>query len=422
VATFTFNSTGGTNQPGGGTGTQGADPAPEVVGTETVEVVTTVDDSGKAVSTVTMDDVRDAIDNAVAAVVEAREAGGTNIVAEIVIVAEVAAAPDTTISVSEINIPAAVIAAIADAGDIILTIESEVSTITLDVDTLAGLASGAAPDAVLKITAEIVEKETVLNERQLAVVGDNPVIELTLMIGSTVIREFDGTVTITKPYTPPESLEAADYDLLTVYFIDDDGNISEMRGMGFNVTAGTITFMTNHFSMFFVSEWISPFRDVARGDWFLRSVRFAFSNGLMVGTAEDVFAPSRNLTRAMVITILARQSGVDTTGGETWYSKAMAWGVENGITDGTNPSRDITREQFATILHRYASLGGQNVSNTGNLARFSDAEAVSDWAQEAMLWANARGLITGRTETTLAPRGNATRAEAATILMRFLST
>jgi len=168
-------------------------------------------------------------------------------------------------------------------------------------------------------------------------------------------------------------------------------------------------------------NWENLFDDVSESDWFYDAIRFVNTLGLMSGTAGDTFAPDLNLSRAMLITILARMAGVDTTVGETWYSEAVAWGVENGITDGTNLSDYITREQLVTMLFRFAELLGLDTSERADISRFDDADDVSDWARDAMAWAIAAALIQGRTETTIVPGGTASRAEAATILTRFIN-
>lgn len=168
------------------------------------------------------------------------------------------------------------------------------------------------------------------------------------------------------------------------------------------------------------AAWINPFTDVNESDWFFNAVRFVNVNGLMQGTSADRFSPGINLSRAMVVTILARQYGADITGGATWYSGAMEWGVSVGLTDGTNPNADITREQVATMLYRYAGIIGQSTDNSGNLMEFHDMFDISNWSMDAMRWASYNGIITGRTATTLVPGGTATRAEAATILQRFV--
>ena len=167
--------------------------------------------------------------------------------------------------------------------------------------------------------------------------------------------------------------------------------------------------------------WNNPFSDVKESDWFYDAIRYAYENGLMNGTGAG-FEPNAALTRAMVVTILARAAGVDTSQGESWYSEAVSWGVANGITNGEYINENITREQLVTMLFRFASLLGIDTSERAELSQYDDMGSVSDWALDAMAWAVAIGLIRGRTETTLAPGGTATRAEAATILQRFLQS
>jgi hypothetical protein len=165
--------------------------------------------------------------------------------------------------------------------------------------------------------------------------------------------------------------------------------------------------------------WANPFTDVKDNDWFYGDVAYAHSNKLIAGTGENTFSPKIELTRAMLVTILAREAGTPTGGGENWYSAAVEWGVANGITDGTNMTGNVTREQVAAILYRYAKLKGRDVSKTAGLADYADAAEISEWAAGAMSWANAAGILTGRTAMDLAPDGTTTRAEAAAFLRRF---
>jgi hypothetical protein len=159
----------------------------------------------------------------------------------------------------------------------------------------------------------------------------------------------------------------------------------------------------------------------------------------MNGISDTLFSPNANLTRAMLVTILYRYDhpGASTTppmeGNKTfsdveaggWYTDAVIWASANGIVTGYGdgkfgPNDNITLEQFAAILYRYAQKKGFDASKTTDLSAYTDTGQISAYALEAMKWANATDLITGRTQTTLAPLGTATRAEAATLLMRFI--
>ena len=161
-----------------------------------------------------------------------------------------------------------------------------------------------------------------------------------------------------------------------------------------------------------------PFTDVSANNWFYDGVKYVYENGLMNGTSSSAFSPNANTTRGMIVTILARVEGVNTNG-TPWYVAGQKWAMDNGISDGTNMPGVITREQLATILYRYAKQKGYDVSKSAALTAFSDADKVSGYAAEAMQWAVAEGLLQG-SNGKLDPQGSATRAQVATILMRFM--
>ena len=156
------------------------------------------------------------------------------------------------------------------------------------------------------------------------------------------------------------------------------------------------------------------FSDVAKSDWFADAVAYVTDKGLMNGTGSDTFSPNASTTRGMLMTVLARYAGEDTTGGSPWYQKGMNWAKAKGVSDGTNPEVNITREQLVTMLYRYAGSPKAN----GSLDSFSDAASVSSYAVNAMQWAVANGIVNG-SNGKLNPQNNATRAEVAAILMRF---
>lgn len=162
----------------------------------------------------------------------------------------------------------------------------------------------------------------------------------------------------------------------------------------------------------------SSFTDVPAGSWYEEAVNYVHEKSLMNGTATGTFSPNANTTRGMIVTILARVEGVNTNG-TPWYAAGQKWAMDNGISDGTNMPGVITREQLATILYRYAKQKGYDVSKSAALTAFSDADKVSGYAAEAMQWAVAEGLLQG-SNGELDPQGSATRAQVATILMRFM--
>ena len=176
-----------------------------------------------------------------------------------------------------------------------------------------------------------------------------------------------------------------------------------------------------------------PFKDVKTADWFYNDVKYVYEKGMMAGTAADVFAPNATTTRAMIVTILYRLEGspavtgtsafVDVPAGQ-WYTDAVNWAAANQIVKGTSattfaPNASITREQMAAILYRYAQYKGYDVTKKADLSGYSDNSQVSAYAKDALAWANAAKLINGVANTTLAPQGNATRAQVSAILHRF---
>uniref|UniRef100_UPI003AB77B1C S-layer homology domain-containing protein n=1 Tax=Anaerotignum lactatifermentans TaxID=160404 RepID=UPI003AB77B1C len=181
------------------------------------------------------------------------------------------------------------------------------------------------------------------------------------------------------------------------------------------------------------TETIS-FKDVKENDWFYEAVSYAVENGLMSGMSEDIFAPNTPLTREMLAVVLYNVEGQPESAGvnpftdvkaDIWYTDAILWANENGIVAGYDNGAYgvgdlITREQFATILYRYAQFKGYDTTQGGMAVReFSDYENISDYARPAMAWAVNAGIMGGMDDGTLMPQGKATRAEAATMLMNF---
>ena len=162
------------------------------------------------------------------------------------------------------------------------------------------------------------------------------------------------------------------------------------------------------------------FDDVVKGAWYENSVDYVVDNGLMNGTDATHFEPDSTTTRAMLMTVIARYAGEDTTGSNPWYQKGMEWAKANGVSDGTAPNANITREQLVTMLYRYAKASSKDVSvgEDTNILSYADATTVSEYAIPAMQWACGAGIING-SNGKLNPQNNATRAEVAAILMRF---
>ncbi len=197
------------------------------------------------------------------------------------------------------------------------------------------------------------------------------------------------------------------------------------------------TFATDHLSYYVVGYDNSiNFIDVKESDWFYKHVEYVVRKGLFSGTSEDTFSPNTPMTRAMLVTVLHRLEGkpvsakatnfVDLTDGE-FYIDAVNWSLEKGIVDGVTktefkPKSNITREQLALMLYRYASSKNMVSDVTGSIEAFVDKDKVSNWAKEAVKWAVGKGIITGKLDNKLDPTGSATRAEVATMLQRYIES
>lgn len=164
------------------------------------------------------------------------------------------------------------------------------------------------------------------------------------------------------------------------------------------------------------------FTDVPEAHWAHDAIEYVVDEGLFAGTSSTTFNPEGTMTRAMLWVVLARMDDVNTnaSSGEAWYQPGLDWAVKNGISDGTNPNNNITREQFAAMLYRYAENAGEDITaDTAELNKFIDTINISTYALEPLAWAVENGIVSGTSSDTISPSGNATRAQVATMLMRY---
>ena len=258
----------------------------------------------------------------------------------------------------------------------------------------------------------------------------------------TVEQPDHGTVTV----TPNRATQGT---TVTITATPDQGyqvnavTVTDRFGDAVRVTEnsdGTYTFTMPNGQVTITATFVEteapvgePFLDVNEGDWFYDAVAYAYENGLMDGVGGNRFAPNSATTRAQLVTILYRMEGQPVVSGDlpftdveagTWYTNAVVWAAQNGIVNGVGddtfaPGNDLTREQLVTILYRYAESKGYDVSASADLAGYPDGEEIQAYAREAMAWAVAENIIQGMEDDTLKPAGNASRAQIATILMRF---
>ena len=182
------------------------------------------------------------------------------------------------------------------------------------------------------------------------------------------------------------------------------------------------------------TETTIQFTDVNENDWYYDAVKYVYANGLMSGVSDTTFAPNANTTRGMIVTVLYRMENqpnvtIDNSFKDVkstdYYGNAIYWAKQNNIVSGYNsttfaPNDNITREQMAAILYRYAAYKGYSVDKTSDLSNFNDTSNISNYALTPIKWAVSSGLISGMGDSTISPLGNASRAQIATILMRFI--
>ena len=233
----------------------------------------------------------------------------------------------------------------------------------------------------------------------------------------TTDRETAPTVTVDLPGSTAAKVEIPVEDVTsgTVAILVKDNGTEEIIKTSITTQKGVMVQLSDGDTVKIVDN-SKDFADVSDTYWAADAIDFASSRELFAGTGANTFSPNTAMTRGMFVTVLARLEGVDTFAGSTWYEAGQKWAMEQGISDGTNMGKSLTREQLVTMLWRYAGSPAAG----GSLSGYTDAHLVSDWAVDAMTWAVEQGIISGTTSTTLSPQSSATRAQVAAILMRFL--
>lgn len=314
------------------------------------------------------------------------------------------------------------IANACDAGAAALQVKFRSGTVTLDARALAAL-------DLHKDVAVSLASGASLNAAQQRALGSQAA-AATLANASVLV---DGAAASCPAGSVRAAVAVNAADDLTAWSLADDGSISAVGGV---YDAGQQTYA------FDVVNGVTaiarfPFTDVVAGTWYYGAAAYAYNNGLFAGMTPTTFAPNATMTRAMLVSVLWRLAGapapkapntfVDVPDG-AWYTDAVTWAAENGVVSGIggsrfDPSGFVTREQTAEILYNYAHNKGYDVSARADLTAFPDAASVSGWAEEALSWANAAGLINGTVrdgQTILDPQGSASRAQVAMILMNYV--
>lgn len=314
------------------------------------------------------------------------------------------------------------IANACDAGAAALQVKFRSGTVTLDARALAAL-------DLHKDVAVSLASGASLNAAQQRALGSQAA--AATLANASVLA--DGAAASCPAGSVRAAVAVNAADDLTAWSLADDGSISAVGGA---YDAGQQTYA------FDVVNGVTaiarfPFTDVVAGTWYYGAAAYAYNNGLFAGMTPTTFAPNATMTRAMLVSVLWRLAGepapkapntfVDVPDG-AWYTDAVTWAAENGVVSGIggsrfDPSGFVTREQTAEILYNYAHSKGYDVSARADLTAFPDAGSVSGWAEKALSWANAAGLINGTVrdgQTILDPQGSASRAQVAMILMNYV--
>ena len=354
--------------------------------------------------------------------------------------ASVVIAPTDTKNATNITleIPVNSIKEIADSKGLSLSFETTAGNVDISNEILKAIA-GQSEDS--KLLSVAIEKKTAddIAENTEAISSDvfknASIIEVTITSRDTSIRTFDGnTLSVYVPVS--ESIHEKGKTYKT-YIISSDGSIDTAYGECVEKDGKlSVKVQTNHLSAFIVTdEEKSTFTDIA-DHWAVDAIEYVCSNSIMEGVSETTFAPDDTMTRAMLVTVLYRlekptekaifHGFTDVMDGE-WYTDAVSWAAENGIVDGVTdtefaPDAYITREQMAAVMYRYAQYKEQDTSvgeNT-NILSYDDAFEISEYAIPAIQWMAGAGLMNGKTQATINPKDYSTRAQVATILMRYL--
>ena len=380
-----------TGQGGGGSGGGGGSAI-------TTQPSVTVDESGEAKAEISAEDM--------AAIVERAKEDDAE---RIIIDPDVDGAPDKITVV----LPKESVSSIAKDTKAALVVKAGAADVTLPTAALSDLAG--RDGKTVSISAET------LKDKSGKATGQ---VRVEVKSGDTVVEQLAGGVTVSLTVSDPTS------GTVLMLITEEGAKIIKKSSLDGKTHPakldGSCTLM--------VKDNSKTFSDVPDNYWGKDAIAFVTARELFNGISDDQFAPAAPMTRAMLVTVLHRledtpaakvDAAFPDVDAAAWYADAVAWASGNGIVTGTGsgfePDGQITREQLATILYRYADFLGLDTSAAGALSQFSDGDKVSAWAEEAMQWAVGSGLLTGKGNGTVDPTGNATRAEVAAILQRMVA-
>ncbi|HZK43992.1 MAG TPA: S-layer homology domain-containing protein, partial [Syntrophomonadaceae bacterium] len=328
---------------------------------------------------------------------------------------------------------------LAKAGVKEFTVNSDLATINLDLETLKTIQNEIATD--VNLSAKIVDNNTLLAEAK-EVVGNRPVFDFSITgtNGEKVTNFGKGKVSIAIPYTLAADEKAEN---LTVYYIDDKGKIQEIPNSVYDAKSKTLSFVTDHFSKFAIGykedkvadKETIIFTDITN-HWAKDDIEFVTARKLFSGTGDNKFSPDMSMTRGMFVTVLGRLAEADTSNykdssfkdvkSDAYYMPYTEWARKNNIVNGVSatdfaPEQSITREQMAVIMENYSKSAGFELPEVKVETIFADSEKTSNYAKASVKQMQMSGIISGKDNNKFDPQGTATRAEVSVVLKRFIS-
>ncbi len=392
---------------------------PGEVGTATTTVTPTVDKNGQGTASVSSQSIDTAIR-------EAKKNGSTDIGLVLDVTSK-----EKMESLS-VSLPKAVQDKLLSAKVQTFTVKGDGVKMTFDAEALRQMTDTAKGE--VKVRWEQVSHESLPAAVRTAVDG-RPVVDLSVLYGEnkTVSSFGKGRVSVAIPYILKANEKAENVIAL---YIDDDNKIHQVEGAVYDAKAQVLRFETDHFSLYAVGYQAEEvtFSDV-ENHWAKEAITFVATRGLMNGTGENAFSPDMSLSRGMFVTILGRMAGADVTGYEKssftdvgsqmYYAPYVEWAAEKGIANGLGnqlfaPDANLTREQLTVMLNNYAKVMGISLPEQNAPVTFADEVQISDWAKTSVQAMQVAGIIGGKAENRFDPSGLATRAEACTMLMRFV--
>lgn len=311
-----------------------------------------------------------------------------------------------------------------------LALSSSVATMTFDAQAVATIAGAASGD--ITFSASQVKNDT-LSGAALQLVGNHPVYDFSVENNGNTISQFNGTVTISIPYTPADD---ENKNAIVAYYINTDGNPELMQNCYYDAEAGALIFTTTHFSTYAVGYNKVSFSDVSNTAWYADAVSFCAAREITSGTGETTFSPDLTLTRGQFMTLLMRAYGINpndnsddnfSDAGDTYYTGYLAAAKELGIADGVGdnmfaPEKALTRQEMFTLLyHTLKSIDQLPEGDSGKtLSNFTDSDNIAAYAQEAMAYMVKSGTVSG-TNGSLLPTETTTRAQMTQVLYNLIA-